>query len=390
MTDLYLLEPDLSPAWFPFAGCRPICELRASVWLIRERWEAVAGGESRAIFGPEHLRSFAEDNVPPVTALEPVSGPAIVGRSDFAPAGDDLELPGESSRLVNEDTTVGWWVPKGSTWQGPAEKLPTEVEIEGVTLHGAYDLITAMQHLLKPDTVDFQHEPGDELPPGSVVIGDPGDVVILGAAIEPGVTFDVRDGVIVIEQNAYVKSGTRLEGPIYIGPGSEILGGSIHGSVIGPRCKVRGEVSDTVFLGYGNKGHDGFLGHSVVGRWVNLGAGTTTSNLKNTYGPIRISVGEDDIETGMQFLGTLFGDHVKTAIGTMMSTGAMVGAGANVFGFSSAPKFVPAFAWGDTGTTMQREGFLKVAERVMPRRKVEFTEEVRSMLEKIYDHTISG
>ena len=390
MTDLYMLEPDLSPAWFPFGTCRPICELRASVWLIRERWEAVAGGEAQAIFGPEHLLAFAEDTVPSVKTQEPVVGPAIIGRSDFAPTGDDLELPGEAARLVNEDATVGWWVPAGTTWQNPTDDWPAAVEIEGVALHGAYDVLTAMEHLLAPDTVDFQHEAGDELPPGSVVIGDPGDVVILGAAVEPGVTFDVRGGVVVIEQNAYVKSGTRLEGPMYVGPGSEILGGSIHGSVIGPRCKVRGEVSDSVFLGYGNKGHDGFLGHSVVGRWVNLGAGTTTSNLKNTYGPIRLTIGNDDIETGRQFLGTLFGDHAKTAIGTMMSTGATVGAGANVFGFTSAPKYVPAFAWGDTGAKMQRDGFLKVAERVMPRRQVEVTDDVRSMLETIYDHSIKG
>ncbi len=363
MTDLYLLEPELLPAWFPFGSSRPICELRASVWLIRERWEAVAGGESKAIFGPEHLRTFAEDNVPPVTAEEPVDGPAIIGRSDFAPAGDNLELSADAARLVNEGDTVGWWVPKGTTWQGTSDESATVVEIEGVV---------------------------DELPAGSMVIGDPCDVVILGALVEPGVTFDVRGGVIVIEQNAYVKGGTRLEGPIYIGPGSEILGGSIHGSVIGPRCKVRGEVSDSVFLGYGNKGHDGFLGHSVVGRWVNLGAGTTTSNLKNTYGPIRLSVGDNDIETGRQFLGTLFGDHAKTAIGTMMSTGATVGTGANVFGYTSAPKYVPEFAWGDTGATMQRDGFLKVAERVMPRRQVEVTEDVRSMLETIYDHAIGG
>ena len=389
MTDLYLLEPDLSPAWFPFGSCRPICELRAGVWLIRERWEAAAGCESRTIFGPEHLHTFVEDNVPRVGAQEPVPGPAIVGRSDFAPIGDDLELPGEAARLVNDETTVGWWVPARTTWDGNGEDWPT-VEVEGVVLHGAYDLLTAMEHLLAPDTVDFTHEAGDELPPGSMVVGDPGDVVILGAAVEPGVTFDVRRGVVVVEQNAYVKGGTRLEGPVYIGPGSEVLGGSIHASTIGPRCKVRGEISDSAFLGYANKGHDGFLGHSIVGRWVNLGAGTTTSNLKNTYGPIRLAVGENEIETGRQFLGTLFGDHVKTAIGTMLSTGATVGTGANVFGYTSAPKHVPPFAWGNTGDTMQRGGFLKVAERVMPRRQVEFTDYIRSMLETIYDYAISG
>jgi UDP-N-acetylglucosamine diphosphorylase/glucosamine-1-phosphate N-acetyltransferase len=357
--------------------------------LIRERWEAVAGGESRAIFGPSHLNAFVEDTVPHITGREPVTGPAIVGRSDFAPAGDDIAPPKEASKLVNDGETVGWWVPAGATWDGQDADWPT-IDVEGVLLHGSYDLLTAMEHLLVPDTVDFTHESGDELPPGSMVIGDPTDVVVLGGFVEPGVTFDVRGGVVVIEQNAYVKGGTRFEGPVYIGPGSEVLGGSIHASAIGPRCKVRGEVSDSAFLGYGNKGHDGFLGHSVVGRWVNLGAGTTTSNLKNTYGPIRMTVDDTDVETGRQFLGTLFGDHAKTAIGTMLSTGATVGTGANVFGYASAPKYVPPFAWGESGGRMQRDGFLKIAARVMPRRQVEVTDEVRSMLETIYDSTVTG
>lgn len=385
MTDLYMLEPELSPAWFPFGDCRPICELRAGVWLTRERWEATAGCETRAILGPEHLLGFTEDQVPDVTERGPIEGPAIIGRSDFAPVGEKVEFSAQPLRLVNDEETVGWWLPAGSTWDGNDTDWST-VEIEGVLLHGAFDLLTAMEHFLAPDTVDFTHEVGDELPAGSMVIGDPSDVVILGATIEPGVTFDVRRGVVVIEQRAYVKGGTRFEGPVFVGPGSEVLGGSIHGSIIGPRCKVRGEVSDSAFLGYGNKAHDGFLGHSVVGRWVNLGAGTTTSNLKNTYGPVRLTVAGKQIETGRQFLGTLFGDHAKTAIGTMLSTGAVVGTGANVFGYTDAPKYVPPFAWGNSDGVMQRDGFLKIATRVLPRRQVDVTDEVRGMLGAIYDH----
>ena len=384
MTDLYLLEPDLSPAWFPFGDCRPICELRTGVWLIRERWEAIAGGETQAIFGPPHLHGFVEDSVPPVKAVEPVNGPAIIGRSDFAPVGEEVKLLGEASQLVNDGETVGWWLPAGTSWNGE-EVDWRETEVAGVLMHGAFDLLTATEHLLEADAVDFTQESGDELPPGSVVLGDPSDVVVLGGLIEPGVTFDVRGGVVVIEQSAYVMGGTRLEGPVYVGPGSKILGGSIHASVIGPHCRVRGDVSKSAFLGFGNNAHDGFLGHSVVGRWVNLGAGTTTSNLKNTYGSIKMTVGDTGVETGRQFLGTMFGDHAKTAIGTMLSTGAVVGTGANVFDFPTAPKYVKPFAWGNSGALMQKDGFIKVASRVMPRRDVEFTDDVRSMLEMVYD-----
>ena len=154
----------------------------------------------------------------------------------------------------------------------------------------------------------------------------------------------MRHGVVVIDRGAEVRSGTRLEGPCYIGPGARVLGGFIRTSILGPRSVVRGEVSSKIFHGYANKGHDGFVGHSVVGRWVNLGAGTTTSNLKNTYGvcasPLRAPV-----DTGRQFLGSLIGDHAKTAIGTMLPTGTVIGAGAERLR-RGLTKYVPPFAWG--------------------------------------------
>jgi hypothetical protein len=123
---------------------------------------------------------------------------------------------------------------------------------------------------------------------------------------------------------------------------------------------------------------------------VNLGAGTTTSNLKNTYGPIRLRVGSEQIETGCQFIGTLFGDHAKIAIGTFLSTGTVVGSGANVYGSNSPPKYVPPMAWGLDGESVSREGFLTIAGRVMPRRKVTVTEEIEQSLTQLYDHVTTG
>jgi UDP-N-acetylglucosamine diphosphorylase/glucosamine-1-phosphate N-acetyltransferase len=385
VTDLYLIDPSPSAIWFPFADCRPIAELRAGTWLIRERWEAIAEGETKAIFGPTHLHGFVEDGAPPVRATERVSGEAIIGRSDFAPSGVRPELPKTPARLTNEGETVGWWIPAGVEWTRETEDW-APVEIEGMLLHGAFDLLTALEHFLVADAADFTHERGDAIPDGSIVIGDPGDVVILGATVEPGVTFDTRHGAVVIEQHAYVKGGTRFEGPVYVGPGSEILGGPIQNCSIGPRCKVRGEIVASILLGYANKAHEGFIGHSVLGRWVNLGAGTTTSNLKNTYGSIRLSIGDDRFETGRQLLGTLFGDHAKTAIGILLDTGTVVGTGANVFGVERPPKHVRPFAWGSTGNLMERDGFLTVATRVMPRRQVQVTDEVRTALSAVYDH----
>lgn len=386
MPDLVLKDPTPGPEWFPFIDSRPVSELRAGAWLIRERWEAVAQGETRAVLGPKHLHGFVEDGVPAVEAGIVVPGPALVGVSSFAPTGIPPELSHEPTRLVHEGETVGWWVPEGTAWQeGGADGGWETLEVEGIPLRGAFDLITALEHFLVADVADFVHEGGDAIPDGSVVIGDPSEVILLGARIEPGVIFDVRDGAVVVEQHAYVKAGTRFEGPVYVGPGTEVLGGEIRWSALGPRCKVRGEIAHSSFLGYANKAHDGFVGHSVIGRWVNLGAGTVTSNLKNTYGPVRLDVGGTRIETGRQNLGSLVGDHAKTAIGTMLPTGATIGAGANLFGGGQTSKFVAPFAWGSDGGVMTKEGFIAIAERVLPRREVALTDPVRSMLGALYD-----
>ncbi|MBE0592551.1 MAG: hypothetical protein IH616_09140 [Gemmatimonadales bacterium] len=388
MTNLYLLEDDLGSSWYPFHHCRPVSELRAGAWLIRERWEAIAEGEALAVFAAPHLHDFVEDGVPAVTAATPVDGPAIVGLSTFAPAGVRPDLPKRPAVLVNDGHPVGWWVPAGQRWEPGSRPDWEEVAVDGLRLHGSYDVVTALEHFLVADTADFTHEGGEAMPDGCMLIGDPSDVILLGALVEPGVVFDVRRGAVVVEQHAYVRSGTRLEGPLYVGPGTEVLGGTIGHSAIGPRCKVRGEITSSVFLGYANKAHDGFLGHSVLGRWVNLGAGTTTSNLKNTYGEIRVQLDAERHDTARQFLGTVFGDHAKTAIGMQLDTGTLVGTGANVFGWARPPKYVPPFAWGAEGV-MRLEGFLSIAERVLPRRQVEITDGIRESLRRIYEHAIA-
>jgi UDP-N-acetylglucosamine diphosphorylase/glucosamine-1-phosphate N-acetyltransferase len=328
---------------------------------------------------------FTELDEPPCRPVGPVEGPAVVALSHFAPSGTAPEVEPDVRRLEHEGTTVAWIVASGETWSEPHTEGPAR-EIDGLALRGAFDLITALEHFLSADCADFLAAgEQDEIPGGSIVLGDPMDVVIRGAQVEPGVVFDVRHGAIVLEDGVEVRHGTRLEGPIYAGPHTRLLGGFIRASVFGPFCVARGEIAASVFTGYANKAHDGFIGHSVLGHWVNLGAGTTTSNLKNTYGEIRLSPGGATVATGRVNLGSLIGDHAKTAIGTMLPTGAVVGAGASVFGGSQAPKYIAPLAWGAGATErLDEDGFLKIAGRVMPRRQVEFTDARRESLRRTY------
>lgn len=382
---LYLIDPDPSPAWAPFAGARPLSELRAGAHLIRERWEAFVGAATTAVFSLPHLAGFVEQGVPAVAARRGVPGPAVIGSSTFAPRGPAPALPAGGFRFTCRGVTVGWGVGPGATWEGPGPHT-TAIEVPGVVLHGAYDLITALGPLLAEDLATRVGE-GDAVPRGSTVIGDPGLLGLHGAAVEPGVVFDTTAGPVVLERGVSVRAGTRLEGPLWAGAHTQLLGGAIKGSAIGPHCKVRGELASCVFLGYANKAHDGFVGHSVIGRWANLGAGTITSNLKNTYGPVRLDVAGSAIETGLTHVGSLIGDHAKTAIGTLLATGTVIGAGANVFDAVRPPKYVAPFAWGADakGGRVTKDGFLKVAERVLARRDVAVDEATRAMLGRIYD-----
>ena len=383
---LYLLDPEPAPPWAPFAGARPLCELRAGAHLIRERWETFLGTEAAGIFALPHLAGFAEPGVPPVSARRPVPGPAVIGSSTFAPCGLAPAFPDGAFRLTNGGITVGWGIGPGATWDGP-QPHATGVEVSGMVLHGVYDLLAALERLL-PDDLRALLGDTDPLPAGSTVLGDPAAIAVRDAAVEPGVVFDTRHGPVVIESGAEIRAGSRLEGPLWIGANAHVLGGPVRASAIGPRVNVRGEVSTCVFLGYANKAHDGFLGHSVIGRWANLGAGTITSNLKNTYGRVRLEVASTVLETDLQFLGSLIGDHAKTAIGTLLSTGTVIGTGANVFDGVRAPKYVPPFAWGggDGNTArMTRDGFVKVAGRVLPRRDVVVDEVTRGLLGRVYD-----
>jgi UDP-N-acetylglucosamine diphosphorylase/glucosamine-1-phosphate N-acetyltransferase len=218
------------------------------------------------------------------------------------------------------------------------------------------------------------------------VIGKHPVLIADGAKVEPQVVFDASEGPIYLSAGSTVHAFTRLEGPCYVGRESEVLGDRIATSSIGDVCRVRGELSNTIILGHTNKGHDGFVGHSYMGRWVNLGAGTITSNLKNTYGPVTLWTPRGVRATGMQFLGTFFGDHAKTGIGTRLTTGTVLGAGANVFGSEMPPKVVPPFAWGGTPPhdVYALDKFLEVAERVMDRREMKMSDGTRQQLETAY------
>ncbi len=389
MTAVYLLDPaQPGAAWAPFARSTPFGELRAGAWRLHERWARAIGSPTTGYIAT-HVSGQRPTGAIPVVAAADVSGPAWVVDSTFSP-----KLPmrpvGGAKRLLHEGRAVAWHLDPGESWEGRHDD-GDGIVVEGVALRGAHDLITALEEQLFTDLLLDLEGGSDPIPEGVLVLGNPGAIALRGASVEPGVVLDARKGAIILERGVEVRSGTRIEGPSRADRGTFLLGGQFRHISVGPQCRLHGEISTSVFLGHANKSHDGFMGHSVVGSWVNLGAGTITSNLKNTYGPIRLDIAGESVPTERTFLGALIGDHVKTAIGTLLPTGAVIGAGANLFGTPRAAKWTPPFAWGGDGDdTVTLDAFLTTAARVLPRRDVAVDAPMKAALKALHERNAGG
>ncbi|HTT67570.1 MAG TPA: putative sugar nucleotidyl transferase [Gemmatimonadales bacterium] len=391
---LFLYDaPEDLPLFLPFSLTRPLGELRYGAFLLRERWSARLSLPVTGYLTPhQHLREFVEPGAPVVVAGPGEKNePRLLLRSTFVPAADlgRNASPAEPVRFVDGGgATVGYALPRRADWPGfDAAAAWHQVPLAGKRLGGVWELVGDLNTVLRADLEHVRPEQGAAtIPRGAVVLGDPALAFVGEATLEPQVVLDVRNGPIMLAPGVEVRAFARLVGPLAVARDTRILGGQVSGSAVGPKCVVNGEVSATLFLGYANKAHDGFLGHSVVGRWVNLGAGTTNSNLKNTYGPVRVSLGGARHETGLMFMGSLIGDHVKTAIGTMLPTGCVIGVGANLFGTARPPSEVPPFAWGldEPGALLECGRFVEIAARVMPRRDVAVDQGTRRYLAAVW------
>jgi UDP-N-acetylglucosamine diphosphorylase/glucosamine-1-phosphate N-acetyltransferase len=398
-TRLYLFDDRRARRWAPFTLTRPAGELRYGCLTARERAEIVMGAPCAGHLTRTALAGFDEPGAAPV--VEPDEVPGSVTRvllssravPDFQPAPET----GRHARLVMGGETVGWILPPGVPTPAAATLLDPGVDGAGAAVRLPGEVLEWPWHLVRgtPRRIDldvaglFRYDAAVErvvrVGAGTLSTGE-------GAEIEPGVVVDTRGGPVRLDDGVRVEGPARLIGPLYVGRDTLVFGGSVGTSSIGPVCKVRGEVADSVLLGFSNKAHDGFLGHALLGRWVNLGAFTTNSDLKNNYGTIRVWTLDGERDTGLIKVGCFLGDHVKTGIGTVLNTGSVVGAGSNVFGGLMPPKVVPPFSWGagaDLGE-YRFDRFVEAAEAVMARRSEALTPGVRAVLERAFHATRPG
>jgi UDP-N-acetylglucosamine diphosphorylase/glucosamine-1-phosphate N-acetyltransferase len=403
MTALYLYDDARARTFEPFALTRPASELRAGAELIRRRWETALGAlEARAagVIAAPHLADFTEAGAPPAAATVPQG--AIVANSRFAATLSPAAFKQGAGVWMRDGRVAAVRtvrdVPAGEFAVGsleleslvPAGAIATE--LGGRWINEVWDLITTLLPMLREDIDALGPMMACAPVDHATVIGPHGVFVEEGATIEPMVLIDVSAGPVLVRAGSTVRAFTRLAGPCAVGAGSQILGDRVSGCSIGDASVIRGEISESIVIGQANKGHEGFVGHSVLGRWVNLGAGTITSNLKNSYGPVSLWTPAGVRDSGALKLGSFFGDHVKTGIGARLTTGSVVGAGSNIYGAAMAPRYVPPFSWGegDKLGEYRLEEFLRTTERAMARRSVALSDGMRRQLAAAHERARPG
>ena len=390
----------------PLTLSRPIWELRTGMTSLAEKLLARCGADDVACFVPDYMaEAYRAKTSWPVNDPASLKGddlllvdPRVKADSfDVAPTGpSEIALDDEGqvlyARVARVDLAALRTGDIGKFLSAAQARLPN-VAARLPMWRYIWDLMLANPEQL---TADFAaagrrgiegaiEEPG-------AIRGSRRDVYVApGAVVHPMVVLDATGGPVYIDERAEVYPFTRIVGPCYIGKESRLLGAKCHeGNSIGPACRIGGEIENSIIQGYSNKYHEGFLGHAYVGEWVNLGALTTNSDLKNDYSAVSVIMhGRLPIDTGSNKVGCLIGDHTKTSIGTFLNTGAYVGAMAIILATGKPmQKFIPSFAWLLEGVVTKGFGkkqLYQTARTVMARRGCKWTAADEVLWDAVYD-----
>jgi UDP-N-acetylglucosamine diphosphorylase/glucosamine-1-phosphate N-acetyltransferase len=371
--------------FLPLTFTRPVAEMRCGILTFSERWQEILDTTEVSWFTEMYLQQKFK---------EPEKKESLFLVTNFLPTEtviQQIKDLKQGEALVYEDELVAAKINMEGFSLNQIEKM-TDIKEELVFFKKPTDLFT-----YNKEAIDFDFElltkgkTSQELSSTNGFLGNKEDLFIEeGAEIEFS-TINTKTGKIYIGKNAEVMEGCNLRGPIALCEGSKFnLGAKIYGATtIGPHSKVGGEVSNVIIFGYSNKGHDGFIGNSVIGEWCNLGADTNSSNLKNNYGNVKLwnYRTKDFQDTGLQFAGLLMGDHSKTAINTQLNTGTVIGVASNIFKEGFPPNLIENFSWGGfkDDERFKLDKAYEVAEKVMARRKLPLTDSDKAILKHIFN-----
>ena len=374
----------------PLTFTKPTALLRIGIDTIEQKWKHYLKGNFSY-----HTANYLQDSFPLIIKDDNwVLNSAIIPTQALSEAVKYLD---SGASLVNENTWIATRISKDDFVDFLKSGAPNNEEISYsnplTVINRPWDLFknNAKQIEADFDRITAKRTSAKAHPTATLINSE--RIFIEEGASVVNCSLNASDGAIYIAKNAKVLDGALIRGPFALCEHAQVnMGAKIRdASTIGPHCKVGGEINNSILMGYSNKGHDGFLGNSVLGEWCNLGADTNTSNLKNNYSNVRVwSYAENDsINTNQQFCGLIMGDHSKCGINTMFNTGTVVGVSANIYGGDFPPKFIPSFSWGGSSGFVEYElnKAFETAERVMDRRNVALTSQMKSVLSHIFENS---
>ena len=381
-----LFDSDVRNSLLPFTYTRPVADIRIGILTIREKWEKFLGFTTTSI-----TEEYLEDKYPMVELDK-----NILINASFLPT---KNLVKQVSNLTNNqaifkgEQVIAFFTSDTQERVDFDSYEQVEFKEEVLQIKNTWDIFSLNDKAIQADfDLLTEGRTSQPIPAGVHVIHEQNIFIEQGATVSYS-SLNASKGPIYIGKDSEIMEGSLVRGPFALGENSILkMGTKVYGATtVGPFCKIGGEVNNSVLFGYASKGHEGFLGNSVLGEWCNIGADSNTSNLKNNYAEVKLWNYQEErfTNTGLQFCGLMMGDHSKCGINTMFNTGTVIGVSANIFGSGFPRNFVPSFSWGGaTGfTTYQLKKVFEVAKVVMKRRGLELTEADEKILRHVFDET---
>ena len=381
-----LFDGNVRNQLLPFTFTRPVADLRVGILTIREKWEKYLGFATSTV-----TEDYLSTKFPMVEMNE-----NILINASFLPNDNLVTLIkglSENQAIFFEEEPIAFFSNEGQEIDFDSFEVKQYNSSDLLSIQHTWDIFKLNGEAIRMDFEQITYNRISQPIPEMTPVFNRDQIFIEEGASLPLCSLNANDGPIYIGKNSEIMEGSMIRGPFALCEGATIkMSSKIYSNTtIGPYSKIGGEVNNCVIFGNSNKGHDGFLGNSVIGEWCNLGADTNNSNLKNNYAEVRLWDYETEgfARTGLQFCGLMMGDHSKCGINTMFNTGTVVGVSANIFGSGFPRNFIPSFSWGGNkgfSTYLTKKAF-EVAEMVMSRRNEEFTEEDAKILEHVFEET---
>ena len=381
-----LFDGTVRNALLPFTFTRPVADIRVGILTIREKWEKYLGTTTTSLTEEYLMEKY------PMVEMEQ----NIMINASFLPNPilvDMVQNLNTKEAILFGEEIIAFYTNDTQDEVDFDEYELIEYEGEVLRIENTWDIFAKNDAAIREDFELLTEDRFSQPIPKSINVIAPENIFIEEGAKLEFVTLNASKGPIYIGKNAEIMEGSVIRGPFALCEEAQVkLGTKVYGATtVGPHCRIGGEVNNSVLFGYSNKGHDGFLGNSVLGEWCNIGADSNNSNLKNNYEEVRLWSYETEgfAKTGLQFCGLMMGDHSKCGINTMFNTGTVVGVSTNIFGSGFPRNFVPSFSWGGASgfTTYITKKAFDTAKIVMSRRHVEFTEEDAKILEHVFEET---